>query len=205
MAIDSYNHIQDVLDDNEKIIWQDKPTFIPFVASGLPFLGFGIIWGIMDSSFIVKSLSAPMNLDLMLIPFFLIHLMPLWLGILNFVRLFLVFNNTAYATTNRRILLRTGFLGIDFRSIDYDKIQDIRVDVNPFENMFGVGTIKINADFSGNRGVHIYGSISAIADPYKVFKQIKTVSVNIKTDWNYPNKLRPSDNPGYKTEYQPEE
>ena len=27
--------------------------------------------------------------------------------------------------------------------------------------------------------------------------------VDIKTDWNYPNKLRPEENPGYDTKYEP--
>ena len=30
---------------------------------------------------------------------------------------------------------------------------------------------------------------------------VKQTSVNIKTDFNYPNALRPDTNPGYKTKY----
>jgi hypothetical protein len=26
----------------------------------------------------------------------------------------------------------------------------------------------------------------------------------VKTDWNYPNQLRPAENPGYHTEYKPQ-
>lgn len=204
MAQNLHNQLKDILDNDEKVLWEGKPTFLPFVASGLPFLGFGIIWGIMDYGFIQKAFTSPSSLDLTFVPFFLLHLMPLWLGFLNVARLFLVFNNTTYATTNKRILLRTGFWGIDFKSIDYDKILDVRVDVNPFESMFGVGSIKINTGLMGGRGTSIYDSITAIHNPYGVFKQIKTVSVNIKTDWNYPNKLRPDENLGYKTKYKPE-
>jgi len=195
------NQFKDILDNDENILWEGKPTLLPFLASGLPYLGLGIIWGIMDYSFIKKALT---NLDLTLIPFFLLHLSPLWFGIFNMVRLFLVFSNTAYATTNKRILFRSGFWGIDFKSIDYDKILDIRVDVNPFENMFGVGSIKINTDLMGGKATPIYDSIASITNPYEVFKKIKTASVNIKTDWNYPNEFRPEKNPGYKTKYKPE-
>lgn len=196
------NQLIDVLDNDEKILWEGKPTFLPFLASGLPLLGFGIIWGIMDYGFISKAFTS--SRQGFLIPFFILHLMPLWLGIINIIRLFLVFNNTAYAATNKRLLIRSGFFGIDFKSFDYDKIIDLRVDVNPLENIFSVGSIKINTGLTGSKETPIYDSIAAITNPYGVFKQIKTASVNIKTDWNYPNKLRPQENPGYKTKYKPE-
>jgi hypothetical protein len=196
------DQLKDILDSDENVLWEGKPVFIPFIASGLPLLGFGILWGIMDYGIFSNSFTS--SNPSFLIPFFLLHLAPLWMGIFNVIRLLFIFNNTLYASTNKRIILRTGFWGIDFKSIDYDKILDIRVDVNPFENMFRVGTIKINTGLTGNKGAPIYDSIGAIQNPYGVFKQIKTVSVNIKTDWNYPNKLRPSENPGYKTKYKPE-
>ena len=43
----------------------------------------------------------------------------------------------------------------------------------------------------------------AIEDPYAVFKQLKQVSMDIRTDMNYPNQMRPDENPGYKTTYKP--
>ena len=198
------NQFDSVLDKDEKVLWHGKATFIPFVLSGLPLLGFGILWGFIDYGFIQKSLSSPNNLDITLIPFFLLHLTPLWLGIGNFIRLFLVFTNTGYVITNKRVLLRTGFWGIDFKSVDYDKIQDAQVTVNPLERIFNVGSIRINSGFTNSRGVYAYDTIAAISDPYEVFRKIKTTSVNVKTDWNYPNKLRPDENPGYKTKYNPE-
>jgi membrane protein YdbS with pleckstrin-like domain len=186
------------------VLWEGKPVFIPFVASGLPFLAFGILWGIMDYSFIQNAFTSPNGLSAGLVPFFLLHLAPLWLGILNMARLLLVFNNTDYAVTNKRVLMRTGFWGIDFKAIDYDKIQESRVDVNPLEKMFGVGTIRLNTGMTGNKGQAVYDSISAIPHPYEVFKKLKLTTVDVKTDWNYPNKLRPSENPGYGTAYRPE-
>lgn len=200
----SLDQMKDILDNDEKIIWEGKPTFIPFIASGLPFLGFGIIWGLFDYNLIRNIFTSSNSINYALVPFFLLHLMPLWIGILNFVRLFLVYNNTSYSITNKRVLMRSGFLGIDFKAIDHDKIVDITVDVNPIENMLGVGTIKINSGLIGNKGARVYDSLIAISRPYEIFKKLKTVSVDIKTDWNYPNSLRPNENKGYKTKYIPE-
>jgi hypothetical protein len=195
------NQLADILDTDEKVLWQGKPTFIPFVASGLPFLALGILWGMIDYGFIRQIFISPSGVQVTLIPFFLLHLMPLWGSILNMLRLLLSFNNVTYAMTNKRILLRTGFWGIDFKSIDYDKVSDVQVTVNPLENLLRVGSVKINSGLAG--GTAVFDSMVAIADPYDIFKQLKTTSVNIKTDWNYPNKLRPAENPGYRTQYRP--
>jgi len=122
------------------------------------------------------------------------------------IRLVLVHRNTHYAITNKRLMLRSGFFGIDFKALDYDRIQNLEVNVGPLERMFNVGSIRAFTGemmHSRNGSRQIFSEFTAIHEPYEVFKQIKQVSVDIKTDWNYPNKLRPEDNPGYNTKYQP--
>ena len=136
-----------------------------------------------------------------IVPFFALHLFPFWGSILNMVRLFLVHKNTFYAITNKRVMMRSGFWGIDFNAIDYDKISDVQVTVNPLENILGVGTIRISAGKVTSKGNRLTDDFIAIGNPYEIFKKLKTVMVDIKTDWNYPNKSRPNGNPGYCTKY----
>ena len=200
-------HFEAIRDRDEQILWIGEPVLLPFLATGIPFLIFGLLWGAFDYFFImqmsVHKAKDAMN-DYFMIPFFAIHLFPFYGSILNMVRLMLVHKNTDYGFTNKRLLMRSGFFGISFKAVDYDKIQDLEVTVNPLENLFGVGTIRAFSGSVGNRGGRIYDKFIAIPDPYDVFKKIKEVSVNIKTDWNYPNALRPEENPGYKTKYDPE-
>jgi hypothetical protein len=47
----------------------------------------------------------------------------------------------------------------------------------------------------------MHDTFKAIENPYAVFKQLKQVSMDIRTDIQYPNQYRPEDNPGYKTKY----
>jgi|694.fasta_scaffold45352_4 hypothetical protein len=194
-----------VLDQDEKVLWVGNPTWIPFLLSGLPLLVFGLIWGSFDYFVIILHMGhgkgAPMGF---MVPFFALHLFPLWLGVGNMLRLCLVFGNTCYAFTNKRIMLRTGFWGIDFKSIDFDRLQETDVTVNPLENLLGVGTIKM---FSGGvtaKGAPTFNYFIGIDHPYEVYKQLKTVTVDVKTDWNYPNALRPGENKGYNTDYKPQ-
>jgi len=194
-----------VKDDDEEFVWVGEPVFLPFLCSGIPFLILGLLWGAFDYFGFIQHLGSAKNSPPpgFIIPFFALHLFPFWGSILNMLRLVLVHKNTFYAITNKRLMLRSGFWGIDFNAIDYDKIADIQVNVNPLENMLGVGTIRISSGKVTSKGNPLTDNFIAVKNPYDVFKKIKTVMVDVKTDWNYPNKLRPEDNPGYNTKYEP--
>ena len=194
-----------VKDFDETILWSGKPAFIPFLAQGIPFLLFGLMWGAFDSIFVLGIFSGGFGgMTGFLIPFMLFHLFPFWGSILNMVRLVLVYRNVSYAITTKRVMLRSGFFGIDFKAVDFDKIQNIEVNVGPLEKMYNVGSIRI---FSGEaastkNGIRsLYDTFKAIENPYAVFKQLKQVSMDIRSDLNYPNQLRPEENPGYNTTY----
>lgn len=198
-----------VKDNDETIYWVGQPLLIPFLATGIPFLIFGILWGAFDYFFFLQASMfggfGPMGGFITI--FILFHMFPFYGSILNMLRLILVHKNTRYAYTSKRLMFRTGFFGIDFKAVDYDKIQNIEVNVNPLEKIFNVGSVQVfTGEFSrsndhGTRA--IYNVFRAIENPYEVFKAIKQVSLDIKTDMNYPNDLRPEDNPGYKTKYKP--
>ncbi|MCK5087791.1 MAG: PH domain-containing protein [Melioribacteraceae bacterium] len=189
-----------ILDDGEKILWRGKPQFFPFIMSGIPFLIIGLLWGAFDIFFITMM---PDEMSGFAIPFFAIHMFPFYGSILNMLRLVLVFKNTEYAITDKRLIVRTGFWGIDFRSLDFSTISDVEVNVNPVENMYSVGTIRIYSTNIIRRGRRGYNRFVGIQNPYEVYKKIKEISVDVKTDWNYPNALRPGTNPGYQTEFNP--
>lgn len=192
-----------IKDNDENFIWVGEPMFFPFICSGIPFLIFGLLWGAFDFGFLKIATIKNGPPSGMILPFLAIHSLPFWLGIFNMLRLLLVHKNTFYTITNKRVMMRSGFWGIDFNAIDYDKITDVQVNVNPLENILGVGTIRISSGKVNDKGAAITDNFIAVQNPYEVFKKIKTVMVDVKTDWNYPNKLRPDENPGYNTTYDP--
>lgn len=191
-----------VKDPDEVFLWIGEPRFLPFVCTGVPFLIVGLVWGAIDYFGFIRNM--PDKMMGFAIPFFALHLFPFWGSILNVVRLVLVHKNTFYTITNKRVMMRSGFWGTDFNAVDYDKISDIQVTVNPLENVLGVGTVRFSAGKVSSKGNPLTDDFIAVEDPYGVFKKVKTVGVDVKTDWSYPNKLRPEDNPGYRTKYTPE-
>lgn len=196
---------EQVRDPNETVLWAGRPAFLPFLASGIPFLVIGVIWFSIDFfGFIYPMLSGerrtPAGFTGFMVPFFALHLFPFWGSLLNMLRLALVHKNTAYAVTTRRAMFRGGLWGINYESIDFDQITDLQVNIGPIEQSIGAGTIRISvAGRAANASVG--KNFIAVPDPYEVFKEIKKVSLDVKTDFEYPNKLRPDTNPGYKTAY----
>lgn len=194
-----------IKDDNETILWSGKPTFIPFVAQGIPFLIIGLVWGAMSSVFYMNMFEGGLHgMQSFILLFMVFHLFPFWGSILNIVRLVLIYPNVHYAITTKRVMVRRGFFGIDFKTIDFDKIKNMEVNVNPLEKLLNVGTIKVfsGETMSSEHGTRsLYDVFKAIENPYGVFKELKQISLDIRSDLNYPNQLRPQNNPGYTTKY----
>jgi hypothetical protein len=201
-GIPANSPLNQILDKDETVLWTGRPHAAPFFASGIPFLIFGLCWGAFDYFGFIRHMgSGKGEMPMFLIPFFALHLFPLWLALANFIRLPIVYRNTVYALTNRRVIIQGGFWGLSFQSIDYDQIQETTVSVGPIEKMVGCGSVRIFSGRTSAKGANIFDSFTGIDHPYDVYKQLKQVSVDIKTDWNYPNALRPAQNPGYTTEY----
>lgn len=195
---------ESIKDDKEQILWTGKPKFIPFiftsVLGGIFTIGFAIAWLLTARNFGSNGDNNSPSY------FWLFGLIPLVAVLFTFLKRVFSFSNTAYSYSDKRVMMRSGFIGTDFKTIDYDKISDIEVTVSVVEKLYNVGTIRF---FSGRtqtdegNTTKIYDSWSAIENPYEVFKMVKQTSVNIKTDFNYPNALRPDTNPGYNTKYDP--
>ncbi len=203
-----------VLDQNEKILWDGHPVFWPFLLGGSVVTTlFGLFWMVFLLPFI--SLAA---FDIMFgshIFGFAIFLLPhFWIGLLLVFGIplyqFLSYKYTYYAITDKRVIFQQGVIGRDFDFIDFDQITNAQVNVGFLDKVFNNGSSgSILISSAGSFTVTRNGTVQKpytmrnIPNPYDVFKFFKKVSHDVKTDIHYPNKLRPAENPGYKTEYDP--
>lgn len=191
--------IHQILDQNEQILWEGKPQFLPFVFNGSNvFLAlFGIFW----SLFLIPMFGAMGSFA-----FFIPHTYvgPALIFGPTLYRIF-VFSNVYYAITNKRVLVEGGLIGRDLKSLDFDQITDISVNVDLFDKMFGQNSGSLLVMTAGsfkqtkNGAVPSPNEMDSIDDPYTVFKKLKEVTHTVKTDIEYPNAMRPSENPGYQT------
>ncbi|MDR3196901.1 MAG: PH domain-containing protein [Planctomycetaceae bacterium] len=141
----------DILDRNETIFWTGIPNFWTWMFTAVPVLVIGLFWGVIDIGFSTVWLyKAPAEMNYFFIPFMCVHSFPCWGSILYVFYRYLSHKNVAYAFTNKRVMIRSGLFGIDYQIIDYDKIQDIQVNVNPIEKICNVGSILLNTGNTGN-------------------------------------------------------
>ncbi len=197
------NEFRDILDTNERVIWSDKPHLLVHLATGFPLLIIGILWGIMDSFFFMNFMAFGGGFFNFLSIFMLLHMMPLWLGVGNMIRLIFVYRNTYFCYTDKRVIIKTGFMGVDYKTKDFYNIGNVEVNVGPIENMVGAGTIRVDEEYvrTGKHSRRVGNRLYGIQRPYEVFKALKEIVMDIKADINYPNEYRPDSNKGYNTKY----
>ncbi|MBS1635717.1 MAG: PH domain-containing protein [Bacteroidetes bacterium] len=162
-----------IINRDEKIIWSARPKLAPYLFAETGFMFLGIAFGI---AWIIIALNLPHE-DNMTAKYFWIF-GAVYLAQMSFVtvRKLVYFKHTVYALSNQRILIRTGFMGRDFKTTDLEKIADIEVKVNMVSKFYKVGSIRffsgvIKKDDSGSSKV--YESWLGIEEPYEVFKLVK--------------------------------
>lgn len=198
------NEINKVLDSNEKVFWEGKPKFWPFLFGGFAGAIFGLLFLIVGGIFVWQGVKNG-NYLFLLFPHF-------WIGVAFVFGLpiytLLVYNKIYYAITNKRVIIQKGLIGRDFESVDFDQITNADVRVGLLDILFGNRSGSILISTAGSFTYTRHGqpvqkpyTLSHIPNPYDVFKFFKKVSHDVKTDINYPNKYRPKENPGYKTKY----
>jgi len=203
-----------VLNKNEKVLWEGKPVFLPFIfGRSVAVTIFGIIWLLFMLPFILISLVSVLFGNFLGIAFVIFNPF-VWIGILLVFGLplynYLVYNHIYYAITDKRAIFQAGLIGRDFQIVDFDQITNAQVDVGVFDKIFNKNTGSIVVSSAGsvvqtqNGAVSRPYVLSNITEPYEVFKLFKKVSHDVKTDIYYPNQLRPGVNPGYQTKYTPE-
>ncbi len=98
--------------------------------------------------------------------------------ILSLILIALWYNKTLFAVTNKRILIRTGYIGVDFKSLDYDTIGAITVNVNWLDKIINknTGTLSFGSMASPMINTANYKfSFTYIKNPYDVYKEVKEI------------------------------
>ena len=175
-----------ILDNDEKIVETFKPNKLRFVW--LPM----IFW----TALFIVALIGPVMIILFegseeLYPVFFffgfLFLLILLAPFIAYVR----YKKTIYCYTNKRVLIRTGFIGADFQAIDFDMIGAMNVRVDFLDKLVkpNTGTITFASPASpmiqnGQAGGGSAYSFKHIENPYEVYKRVKQFSSKNK-DGNF--------------------
>lgn len=195
--------IDSLIAKDEQKLWWGKPKKSAYIFSNFfKMLPFAVIWLLFDG-FAIGMISAnirsiPVPVIIFLCVFFLLHLIPVWMWLYGIITANRRHKNLEYVFTDRRIIIKSGVVGIDIQNIYYTDIESVNVKVNWVDKMLKVGDIYIK---SKDKAQVLWD----IEKPYGITNRLQKIVLDIKTDINFPNDLRPKTNKGYRTKYTPED
>lgn len=191
------NKVEDILDKNEKILLRTKPNKWAYILSAaLTMLPLALIWLLFDGFAIamITKTNLPEGAGWFLVVFFAFHLIPVWIWLSNIIRAAVGFKNIEYVFTDKRIIVRSGIVGIDFKNVYYSEIEGVNLRVGILDRLFKVGDIYIQSMKQST-------VLNDISNPYFILSRLQKITLDIKADIQYPNDLRPETNHGYNTKY----
>lgn len=199
------NDLKNLIGENETVFYEGKPDKKCFIAESIfnKMLPFALVWAIFDFGFIGTAFSADNagEMSFFMIPFFALHLMPVWIYLGGAVSSFIRYRNTYFIVTDRAIYVSGGVLSKTFKSKPFAEMSHIDLHRGIFDQLFGVGDVIATSGQFSNKNGSAAIEISSIANYSEVFNLVKKLQTDIFSDTMYPNDMRPPENHGYNTKY----
>lgn len=85
-------------------------------------------------------------------------------------------SKTVYAWTNKRVLIRTGYIGVDYKSLDLNMVGALSVNVNVVDKILhkNTGTIGFGSMASPMTTQNVSKfNFAFVHDPYRIYKEVK--------------------------------
>lgn len=202
---DRYSQRGPALAAGEAILWRGKPKKSAFIASrSLTLMPLAVVWLILDLGFISNMFGVG-GMNFFLIPFFALHLMPVWIWLGSALTAGKRWKNTMYYVTNRRIIIQSGFLAVNEKSLFYKDMGNAQLHIGLMDKLCGTGSIVLDNGYYDYRRRRNYpgNRLEHLEDAQSAYNRIQKTILDIQTDIEYPNAYRPEHNPGYNTDYRP--
>lgn len=184
----------------EQVLLCLKPKKNAFVINKvLIMMPFALLWLAFDSFFILNAFGSGMSW--FLIPFMLLHMMPVWIWLWNVITANRSWKNTMYYVTDKRIIIQSGVMDRELRTVYYKDIRDVNLRIGLLDKLLHVGDIHFDLGQYDRKGRNITSAFLDVENPHEVYTRIQKIVMDIQTDIEFPNAYRPEENPGYNTKY----
>ena len=192
--------------NDERILWRGRPDKKCYILEAIvnPLLFFSGLWLLFDLAlFGWIGGTRQQSLEVGTIIFLAIHLMPVWIYLINALFVFRRYHHTEYIITDKGVYVSGGTFAYTCQMKPYTEVSHISIHRGIFDQQLGVGDVVFSsqdAPVNTRQSVDIL-SITDIRDYQKVFELVKKLQTDIFADTMYPNDLRPAENHGYRTKY----
>ena len=193
-------------------LWSGKPNKSVYIKEQIfsPFLIFAALWLAIDAGFIIGYIGLNnVGVELYyIIPFFILHLMPVWIYLFRVIFACAKWKNTEYMVTDKAIYALTGVFTTNCQRKTFQEVTNVSVHQGVIDKRHNVGDIFIvtGVQTNSNGQTKTVGiNIVDIENYMEVYKLITRTGADMFSDTMYPNDLRPSSNHGYNTSYKPKD
>ena len=174
------------LGTDETVLWQGKPKKSAFIATkSLSLLPIAALWLAFDLTFIASSFSDESAPLFLLVPFFALHLLPVWLWLGSLLTAKRRYKNTFYYLTNRRVIIREGVFSPREVSLYYKDLRITTARVGILDRPFHVGDIVFHT------GTYTHGrygrreslySFEELEDHEAVYERLQRILSDAQSD-----------------------
>jgi len=194
------NELKGMIGMDETILYEGKPDKKCFIFESIlnPLLPVAIIWAVLDMSFMGFAVG---GMQKIMIPFMLIHMMPVWIYLGGVIFSFRRYKNTYYVVTDHAVYVSSGIFTMNLQEKTFAELSRVNLHRGIFDQMFNVGDIQITTNQLTKKNVPAVITINSISNYTEVYQMVKKLQKDIYSDIMYPNDLRPNENHGYKTKY----
>ena len=194
------NELKSMIGMDETILYEGKPDKKCFIFESIlnPLLPVAIIWAVLDMSFMGFAVG---EMQKIMIPFMLIHMMPVWIYLGGVILSFRRYKNTYYVVTDHAVYVSSGIFTMNLQEKTFAELSRVNLHRGIFDQMFNVGDIQITTNQLTKKNVPAVITINSISNYTEVYQMVKKLQKDIYSDIMYPNDLRPNENHGYKTKY----
>lgn len=192
--------LKSMVGSEETILYEGKPDKRCFIFESIfnPLLPVAIIWALFDMGFVGRAF---IGMQLFMLPFMLMHMMPVWIYLAGVLFSFRRYKNTYYIVTDHAVYVSSGIFTMNLESKTFAELSRVNLHRGIFDQMFNVGDIQITTNqFTRNNTPAVIG-INSISNYSEVYKLVNKLQKDVYSDIMYPNDLRPEENHGYRTKY----
>ena len=197
--------LERLIEDNEKILYEGKPNKICFLFESIfnPMMPIALLWAIIDFGVIGGTISNMESKEIfsILIPFMLLHLMPVWIYLGGVLFTYRKYRNTYYIVTDSGIYASGGAFVRTYNHKPFAELSHVDLHRGIFDQIFNVGDVVITSNQLTYDNKNDSIIISSISNYMEVYNLVKKLQKDIYSDVMYPNDKRPSENHGYNTKY----
>ena len=127
---------------DETIFYEGNPDRKCFIFESIfnPLLPVAIVWAIFDMGFLGVAMR---DMQLFMIPFMLLHMMPVWIYLGGVIFSFRRYKNTYYIVTDHAIYVSSGIFTMNLETKTFAELSRVNLHRGIFDQMFNVGDIQI--------------------------------------------------------------